>query len=107
MEIQLDKSEIIRKVILELKNIYDPEIPVNIYDLGLVYEVNISDDYVVKIVMTLTTPNCPVAESLPEEVIEKVKMVTGVKDCDFELTFEPPWDRDMISEAALLDLGLL
>jgi metal-sulfur cluster biosynthetic enzyme len=62
METQLDKSEIIRKVILELKNIYDPEIPVNIYDLGLVYEVNISDDYVVKIVMTLTTPNCPVAE---------------------------------------------
>lgn len=107
METQLDKSEIIRKVILELKNIYDPEIPVNIYDLGLVYEVNISDDYVVKIVMTLTTPNCPVAESLPEEVIEKVKMVAGVKDCDFELTFEPPWDRDMISEAALLDLGLL
>ncbi len=107
MEQVFDRSEIVRKVILELKNIFDPEIPVNIYDLGLVYTVEVSEDYVVKVVMTLTAPNCPVAESLPVEVAEKVKLVPGVKDCDLELTFDPPWDRDMISEAALLDLGLL
>ena len=95
------------KVIEALKRVHDPEIPVNIYDLGLIYELRIDDQSVVYITMTLTTPNCPIAEDMPGIVYNEVKSVDGVKDVKVELVFEPPWDKDMISEAALLELGLL
>ncbi len=95
------------KVIDVLKEIYDPEIPVNIYDLGLVYKIDIDDDFVANIEMTLTAPNCPVAESLPVEVQDRVKEIEGIKDAVVQIVFEPPWSKDMISEAALLELGLL
>jgi FeS assembly SUF system protein len=94
-------------VIEALKRVHDPEIPVNIYDLGLVYELKISDESEVYIKMTLTTPNCPVAEDMPGIVYNEVKSVEGVKDVKIELVFDPPWDKDMISEEALLELGLL
>ncbi len=94
-------------VIETLKTIYDPEIPVNIHEMGLIYEVKVDDDYNVYILMTLTSPNCPVAESLPEEVKERVKDINGIKDVKVDITFEPPWDKDMMSEAAQLELGLL
>jgi FeS assembly SUF system protein len=94
-------------VIETLKTIFDPEIPVNIYELGLVYEVKVDDEYNVYILMTLTSPNCPVAESLPDEVQEKVRDIDGIKDVKVEITFEPPWDQSMMTEAAMLELGLL
>ena len=94
------------KVISEIKKIYDPEIPVNIYDLGLIYEVKVDKENVVKIKMTLTTPNCPVAESLPKEVEDSVKGINEVKDAKLELVWEPPWDKSMMSEAAKLELNL-
>lgn len=90
-----------------IKTVYDPEIPVNIYDLGLIYEINVEEDGAVRIVMTLTSPNCPVAESLPEEVYDKVMTVEGVKSVELNMTFDPPWTKDMLSEEALLELGLL
>ncbi len=90
-----------------LKTVFDPEIPVNIYDLGLIYEVNVNEDGKVIIVMTLTTPNCPVAESMPQEVYDKVSGVEGVTHVDVNLTFDPPWNKDMLSDEALLELGLL
>ncbi len=90
-----------------LKNIYDPEVPVNIYDLGLIYEVKSDKDGNVRILMTLTSPNCPVAESLPAQVREEVSFLKEVKEIDLELTFEPPWSQDMISEEAKLELGFL
>jgi len=95
------------RVIDALKRVHDPEIPVNIYDLGLVYEIKIDDQAIVNITMTLTTPNCPIAEDMPGVVYKEVKSVEGVKDVKVELVFDPPWDKDMISEAALLELGLL
>ena len=96
------------KVIDVLRQIYDPEIPVNIYDLGLIYKIDIADDLVAHIEMTLTAPNCPVAESLPEEVRTRVTdEIEEIKDTIVEIVFEPPWSKDMISEAALLELGLL
>ncbi len=103
----MSKKELEQKIIDTLKTIYDPEIPINIYDIGLIYEINIDDDNNVKILMTLTTPNCPVAESLPAEVKEKTASVDGVNKADLELTFDPPWDQDMLSEEAKLDLGLI
>ncbi|MDT8307991.1 MAG: SUF system Fe-S cluster assembly protein [Bacteroidales bacterium] len=97
-----------QKTVMEaLREIFDPEIPVNIYDLGLIYEIDIRDHATVYIQMTLTSPNCPVAESLPQEVYERVKAIDGVKEVEIELTFEPPWDSDMMTEAAKLDIGLL
>jgi FeS assembly SUF system protein len=90
-----------------LHTIYDPEIPVDIYELGLIYDVQVSTEGDAKVLMTLTTPNCPVAESLPQEVQDKVKAIEGIKDCDLELTFDPPWTKDMMSEEALLALGFL
>jgi len=96
------------KVIDVLKQIYDPEIPVNIYDLGLIYKIDIGDDLVAHIEMTLTAPNCPVAESMPEEVRTRVTdEIEEIKDTIVEIVFEPEWSKDMISEAALLELGLL
>lgn len=100
------KKELEEKIINVVKSIYDPEIPVNIYEIGLIYKISVRDDFTVEIVMTLTTPNCPVAESLPSEVREKVKLVEGVKDVDLELTFEPPWDMSMLSPEARLELGI-
>jgi FeS assembly SUF system protein len=94
-------------IINVLSNIYDPEIPVNIYELGLIYEINISEQAEVKIVMTLTSPNCPVAESMPNEVKQKVAEIGGVKSSEIELTFEPPWDQEMLSDEAKLELGFL
>ncbi len=102
-----DIARIQQDAVTNLKNIYDPEIPVNIYDLGLVYEVKVDEEARIHVLMTLTAPNCPVAESLPLEVKEKLSMITGVTDAEVEITFDPPWDRSMISEAALLELGLL
>ncbi|TLX76158.1 SUF system Fe-S cluster assembly protein [Labilibacter sediminis] len=95
------------EIVNVLKTIFDPEIPVNIYDLGLIYEVNVNEEGKAVIVMTLTSPNCPVAESMPEEVFDKVSEVEGVKHVDVNLTFDPPWTKDMLSEEALLELGLL
>ena len=94
------------KVIAEIKKIYDPEIPVNIYELGLIYDIMIDDKINVKIDMTLTTPNCPVAESLPNEVKNSVKEIKEVKDVDLKLVWEPPWDKSMMSESAKLELNL-
>ena len=93
-------------VILALKQVYDPEIPVNIYDLGLIYELNIDKDRKVSIVMTFTAPNCPMADEVMHEVEDSVKRVPGVTGCTIELTFEPVWDRSMLSEEARVDLGL-
>ena len=99
-------SDIKNKVIEEIKKIYDPEIPVNIYELGLIYKIDIVETSKVNIDMTLTSPNCPVAESLPNEVKENVKKVEGVSDVNLNLVWEPPWDKDKMSEAAKLELNL-
>ncbi|MUP45288.1 DUF59 domain-containing protein [Gramella sp. BOM4] len=107
MEQEIDTQELGEKIVKVLKTIYDPEIPVDIYELGLIYDVMVSTDYDVKILMTLTTPNCPVAESLPMEVEEKVKSLDMVKDAEVEITFDPPWSQDLMSEGAKLELGLL
>lgn len=100
-------AEIGTEVIKTLKTIFDPEIPVDIYELGLVYDVQISDEGDTKIIMTLTTPNCPVAESLPAEVKEKVSNIERIRKIDLELTFEPAWNKDMMSEEAKFELGML
>ena len=94
------------KIIGEIKKIYDPEIPVNIYELGLIYDIVVQKDNSVKIKMTLTTPNCPVAESLPKEVKDSVMEITDVKKVDLDLVWDPPWDKSMMSEAAKLELNL-
>ncbi|MCG8579375.1 MAG: iron-sulfur cluster assembly protein [Bacteroidales bacterium] len=95
------------EIIKVIKTIFDPEIPVNVYDLGLIYEIDVNEEGKARIVMTLTSPNCPVAESLPEEVQEKVAAIDGITSVDLNLTFDPPWTKDMLSEEALLELGLL
>jgi FeS assembly SUF system protein len=95
------------KIVAILKTIYDPEIPVDIYELGLIYEVQIAKDGHVDIDMTLTSPNCPVAESLPKDVREKVESVEGVESAEVHIVFDPPWDKDMMSEEAKLELGFL
>lgn len=102
-----EKKVLEEKVVNVLKNIYDPEIPVNIYELGLVYEHKVDDAGNVKVVMTLTAPNCPVADALPQQVKEEISYLTGVKNVEVEITFDPPWDMDMISEEAKLELGLM
>ena len=95
------------KIVSVLKTIFDPEIPVDIYELGLIYDVMINEDRDVKILMTLTTPNCPVAESLPLDIEEKVRSMKEVKEVEVEITFDPPWTQDLMSEEAKLELGLL
>ena len=95
------------KIVGVLKTIFDPEIPVDIYELGLIYDVFINEDNDVKILMTLTSPNCPVAETLPVEVEEKVKSLDEIKNVQVEITFDPPWTQDLISEEAKLELGML
>ena len=99
-------SDIKNKVIEVVKKIYDPEIPVNIYELGLIYKIDVDEKNNVNIDMTLTSPNCPVAESLPNEVKENIKKVEGVSDVNLNLVWEPPWDKDKMSEAAKLELNL-
>jgi len=94
-------------IVNAIRTVYDPEIPVNIYDLGLIYEVDVDDNGKVRIVMTLTSPNCPVAESLPQEVHDVVADLEGITSVEVNMTFDPPWDRDMLSDEALLELGLL
>ena len=95
------------KIVASLKEIYDPEIPVDIFELGLIYEVKIKEDGFVEIDMTLTSPNCPVAESLPVDVKNKVESVEEVSECKVNIVFDPPWDKDMMSEDAQLELGFL
>ena len=99
-------SDIKNKVIEEIKKIFDPEIPVNIYELGLIYKIEVDDKNKVNIDMTLTSPNCPVAESLPNEVKEGIKKVEGVSEVNLNLVWEPPWDKNKMSEAAKLELNL-
>lgn len=100
-----DKNELKERVIAVLSGIYDPEIPVDIYKLGLIYEININDDGAVNILMTVTAPNCPVADYLPNFVKEKVSAIMGVKSCDVELTFEPAWSPANLSEEVRAELG--
>ncbi|KEY18187.1 SUF system Fe-S cluster assembly protein [Kaistella antarctica] len=100
-------AEIGENIIVALKTVYDPEIPVDIYELGLIYDVQISDEGKVKVIMTLTTPNCPVAESMPAEVRQTVSEVEDVVEVDLELTFEPSWNKDMMSEEARFELGMI
>ena len=99
-------SDIKSKVIEVVKKIFDPEIPVNIYELGLIYKIDVDEKNKVNVDMTLTSPNCPVAESLPNEVKENIKKVEGVSDVNLNLVWEPPWDKDKMSEAAKLELNL-
>jgi FeS assembly SUF system protein len=94
------------RVIDAIQTVYDPEIPVNIWEVGLIYEVNVDDDGTVQVVMTLTSPMCPVAESLPIEVEQRVAVVEGVTSVEVEITWDPPWDPDMMSDAAKLELGM-
>ena len=96
-----------KDIVATLKNIYDPEIPINIYDLGLIYEIDVEPDGTANIRMTLTAPTCPVADQLIEDVNKQVAKVEGVKKVNVVLTFDPPWDKNMISEEVLLELGLL
>lgn len=102
-----EKLETESRIVDVLKSIFDPEIPVNIFDLGLIYEVDLDENQVAHVTMTLTAPNCPMAEDLVEEVRYKVGGTRGVKECDLKLTFTPPWDKSMLSDAAKLDLGFL
>ena len=106
-EVIIVEQQIKSAIIDVLKTVYDPEIPVNIYDLGLIYEVNVFADGNVEIVMTLTSPNCPAAGTLPGEVEQKAKAVSGVKEVTLELVFEPAWSQEMMSEEAKLELGFL
>ena len=99
-------SDIKSKVIEAVKKIYDPEIPVNIYELGLIYKIDVDEKNKVNVDMTLTSPNCPVAESLPNEVKENIKKVEGVSDVNLNLVWDPPWNKDKMSEAAKLELNL-
>jgi FeS assembly SUF system protein len=104
---KIDVNAIGEKIVRVIKTIFDPEIPVDIYELGLIYDVFVNEDYEVKVLMTLTTPNCPVAETLPLEVEEKIKSLDEVKDAEVEITFDPPWTQELMSEEAKLELGML
>ena len=104
---EIDTNALGEKIVRVIKTIFDPEIPVDIYELGLIYDVFVNEDYDVKILMTLTTPNCPVAETLPMEVEEKIKSIDEVKSAEVEITFDPPWSQDLMSEEAKLELGML
>ena len=101
------KETINSAVIDALKSVFDPEIPVNIYDLGFIYNIDVSDEFAVKILMTLSAPNCPVAESLPAEVRSKVAGIEGVSDAEVEITFDPPWSMDKMSDEAKMELDFL
>jgi FeS assembly SUF system protein len=101
------KKDLEKQIISVLKTIFDPEIPVDIYELGLIYEINVSDNFDVEVVMTLTSPSCPVAESMPSEVEQKVAGIWNVKSAKINLVWEPTWTKDMMSEEAMLELGFL
>lgn len=103
----MNKKLLGNEIIRVLKTIYDPEIPVDVYELGLIYDVQIHDDYSVDILMTLTTPNCPVAESMPQEIEDKIAGIHDVTKANVDITFEPAWTKDMLSEEAMLELGML
>jgi FeS assembly SUF system protein len=103
----MNVHEIEGKVVETLKTIFDPEIPVNIYELGLIYEVVVSESGKVDIKMTLTSPNCPMIDDMVQEIHDKVKAIDGVTDFMLNIVFDPPWDKNMMSDAALLDLGLI
>ena len=107
-EFNINESLTIKKedIVNQMKEVFDPEIPVNIYDLGLIYEIKIDEEKKVEIIMTLTSPNCPVAESLPQEVSQKIKNLHGMKSLAVYLTFDPPWDQNMMSEDAKLALDI-
>ena len=107
MDSVANKKKIEGKIINVLKAIFDPEIPVDVYELGLIYEIKIDNDFNSEIIMTLTSPNCPVAESMPKEVEDKVGEVHGVKTSKVNIVFDPPWDKEMMSEEAKLDLGMI
>jgi len=96
-----------KNIVLALKQVYDPEIPVNVYDLGLIYEIKVDDEGKASVKMTLTAPNCPMADQLLQDVYDAVLDVPGIKDVALELTFDPPWDKNRMSEEALLELGML
>lgn len=100
-------TELMQHVIDEIKTCYDPEIPVDIWELGLIYELELNEENELKITMTLTSPNCPVAETLPAEVENKLKLVPGIKSAELKLTFEPTWTKEMMSEVAQLELGFM
>ncbi len=104
---KIDVNALGEKIVRVIKTIFDPEIPVDIYELGLIYDVFVNEDYEVKVLMTLTTPNCPVAETLPLEVEEKIKSLDEVKEAEVEITFDPPWTQELMSEEAKLELGML
>ncbi len=106
-ENQQGEKSIEQLVIEQLKTVYDPEIPVNIYDLGLIYKLEVSTNNDVRILMTLTAPNCPVADSLPEEVMDKLKTIPGVTSVEVNLTFDPAWSQDNLSDEARLELGMM
>ena len=101
------KVDLGEKIVEVVKTIYDPEIPVDIYELGLIYDVFVNEDMDVKVLMTLTSPNCPVAETLPMEVEEKIRSIDEVRNAEVEITFDPTWTQDMMSEEAKLELGFL
>ena len=103
----IDKEDLKNRIVEAMKTIYDPEIPVNVYDIGLIYKIEPQDDGLVQLTMTLTTPNCPAAGILPGEIESKARGVEGVRDVDFELTFDPPWNPEMMSEGARLELGMM
>lgn len=107
MDATNDYMDLEVRIVDALKTVYDPEIPVNIYDLGLIYEIRVDDDNSVYVKMTLTNPNCPVADELPREVKEAIQHVEGIKKVELDLVFEPEWSKDNMSEAAMLELGLL
>lgn len=103
----MEKFEIEEKIVAMLKTVYDPEIPVNVYDLGLIYKIDVADDGAVSLDMTLTAPNCPAADFIMEDIRQKVESVEGVTSATINLVFEPEWDKDMMSEEAKLELGFL
>ena len=107
-EFNINEALTIKKedIVNQMKEVFDPEIPVNIYDLGLIYEIKIDEEKKVEVIMTLTSPNCPVAESLPKEVSQKIKSLKGMKSLAVYLTFDPPWDQNMMSEDAKLALDV-
>ena len=100
------KIDLKKKIIEEVKKIYDPEIPINIYELGLIYKIEVLEENKINVEMTLTTPNCPVAESLPKMVKDNIMNVNGVTDVDLKLVWDPPWSKDRMSEAAKLELNI-
>lgn len=105
--IKATNTELAQRVIDEIKTCFDPEIPVDVWELGLIYELELTEANALKLVMTLTSPNCPAAESLPAEVENKCKLLPGIESVELKLTFEPPWEKDMMSEVAQLELGFM